>query len=274
MKTRKRIRAAFAVTAALGLAVLFYSCKKTVTLKLNNAAAEIVIQGEVTDAPGPYTVTINQTVGFYKDNTYPPISGAVVKISDGQGETDSLTETATPGTYATHILQGRSGNTYTLSVFAQNKQYTAVSTMPALVPLDSVTFETTSGFGQHQTNAVVNFQDPPGIKNYYQFMEYINGQLFNKEFFIFEDRLSDGRYISNTLYMDSTYLQSGQDLEVKMYCIDENVYNYFFQLNQSGGGGGFNTASPANPVSNISNGALGYFSAHTTQSISVGVPNQ
>jgi hypothetical protein len=58
-----------------------------------------------------------------------------------------------------------------------------------------------------------------------------------------------------------------------MYCIDSAVYNYFFQLFQSGGAGSFNTsASPANPTSNISNGAYGYFSAHTVTSKNGYVP--
>jgi hypothetical protein len=58
-------------------------------------------------------------------------------------------------------------------------------------------------------------------------------------------------------------LQSGDTLEVKMYCVDKNIYNYFFSLGQITGNNSFNSASPANPNSNLSNGALGYFSAHT-----------
>lgn len=258
-------------TIALFAAILFYSCKKTVTLQLNTSAAQIVIQGEVTNSAGPYTVTINKSVSFYADNNFPAVSGAAVKISDSQGVTDSLTETS-PGEYTTHTLQGKPGNTYTLSVSARNTNYTAVSTMPMPVILDSVSFQSSSGFGQHRINAVVNFQDPAGIKNYYQFLEYINGQLFTKNIFIFDDRLSDGKYISNNLRTDSTYLTTRDQLEVKMYCIDKNVYNYFYQLKQSSGSGTFNTAaSPANPVSNISSGAYGYFSAHTTQSKKVTV---
>jgi Domain of unknown function (DUF4249) len=245
---------------------VFYSCQKVVNLNLNTAPPQIVIQGEVTDASGPYTVSINQSVGFYADNSFPAISGAVVTISDDQGVTDSLTETS-PGLYVTHILQGAPGHSYTLSVVVQQKNYTAVSTMPLPVTLDSVTFQTTSGFGQHRISAIVNFQDPPGIKNYYQFIEYINAQQFTKDIFVFDDRLSDGKYINATLRMDSSYLNSGDQLEVKMNCIDVNVYNYFYQLAQSSGAGIFNTtASPANPASNFSNGAYGYFSAHTTQS--------
>lgn len=251
--------------------LLFYSCKKTVTLGLNNLPARIVIQGEITNSEGPYMVKISQSVGFYDDNNFPAVSGAQVKITDDLGFSDSLTETA-PGIYSTHVLKGRPGGTYNLSVIAQQKQYTAVSTMPRSVGLDSVTFETFSGFGRNQISAVVNFQDPPGIRNFYRFVEHINDKPFTKNIFIFSDRLSDGRYIVNTLRSDSAYLDSGDLLEVKMYCIDEPVYNYFYQLEQSSGNGAFNTAaSPANPVSNISNGAFGYFSAHTVRSRKVRV---
>lgn len=256
-----------ALLATATAAVLFYSCQKTVTLDLNNAPAQIVIQGEITNTPGPYTITINQSTAFYAENTFPPISGASIKISDGQGLTDSLTETS-PGVYSTHTLQGTPGNTYTLSVFAQNKQYTAASTMPAPVPLDSITWQN-DGY-EKAIYAIPNFQDPIGVKNYYQFMEYQNGQQLTKDIFVFDDRLSDGKYISRTLRNDSSRLVAGAQLEVKMYTIDENVFNYFDQLSQTLG---FNTsASPANPATNISNGAYGYFSAHTVQSKTVMVP--
>jgi hypothetical protein len=244
---------------------LFTSCQKVVTLNLNNVAPQIVIQGEVTNGPGPYTITINQTVDFYANNVFPALSGAVIEIDDGQGVTDSLTETS-PGVYSTHILQGRPGNTYSLSVFVQNISYSAVSTMPQPVLLDSLTLESTSGFGQQRINAMVNFQDPAGIPNYYEFVEYINGLSFKNNIFVLNDRLSDGKYISTTLRTDSAYINYDDQVEVKMYSVDENTYNYFNQLKESSGTGAFNaTASPANPTSNISGGALGYFSAHTTQ---------
>jgi hypothetical protein len=245
--------------------VLFCACHKTVTLPLNTAPSQLVIQGEVTDQPGPYTVSITKSVGFYADNTFPTVSGASVRISDGQ-ITDSLTETS-PGNYTTHTLQGRSGTTYTLSVRIGDSSYTATSTMPAPVPLDSITFDNSSRFKNNQITAQANYQDPPGVKNYYQFMVYINGVQFTKDIYAFDDRLSDGKYIVQNLRMDSTYLVYGDPIRVDMYCVDSNVYNYFNQLAQAVGNGAFNTAAaPANPSSNISNGAYGVFSAHTISS--------
>jgi hypothetical protein len=253
------------IVAFLGV-VLLASCQKTVKLPLNTAPSQWVIQGEVTDGPGPYTVSISQSVAFYADNVFPAVSGASVQISDNQGVTDVLSETS-PGTYTTHLLQGKPGNTYTLSVKIGDSSFSAVSTMPAPVLIDSITFDVSSAFKKNLITPQVNYQDPPGVKNYYQFLMYINGVQFTKAIYAFDDRLTDGKYIVQNLRMDSSYLSVGDGLQVDMYCIDVNVYNYFNQLEQASSTGSFNTSSaPANPSSNISNGAYGVFSAHTVSS--------
>ena len=250
------------------------SCQKVVTLDLQTAPPQVVIEGEVTDASGPYTVTINRSVAFYADNNFPAVDGAAVKISDDQGASDSLTETS-PGIYVTHMLQGRAGGTYTLKVTVNDTTYTARSTMPARVNLDSVTFDNTGGgrFGRkNNIRAQANYQDPVGVKNYYQFVLYINGTRFTKDIYAFSDRLTDGKNITQNLRMDSSYLSPGDLLRVDMYCIDGNVYNYFNQLSQATGTGAFNTAAaPANPSTNIGNGAYGVFSAHTVSGRTVTV---
>lgn len=253
--------------------LLLGSCQKTVTLNLNTTPSQLVIEGNITDGPGPDTVRILRSVNFYADNNFPPISGAAVIVTDNAGNKDSLTESL-PGSYITHGLRGVPGNTYTLSVRVNDSTYTASSTMPAAVNLDSVTFITNSTFRKGQITPVANFQDPPGVTNYYRFEAHINGALFTRDFFAFNDRLSDGRYIQLNLRMDSAYLNKGDLFQVDLYSVDQYDFNYFFQLERSsaGGGGAFDTnASPSNPSTNISNGAYGYFSAHTVRSKTVSV---
>ena len=250
---------------------MFFSCQKVVHLNLDTAPPQLVIQGEVTDGPGPYTVAINRSVAFYSDNNFPAVDGATVKISDDRGVTDTLTETS-PGNYSTHVLQGAIGNTYTMTVTVNDTTYTAVSTMPQKVLLDSVTFDNTGGRRNDRIIPQADYQDPAGVKNYYQFQLYINGTQFTREIYAFNDRLTDGKYIIQSLRMDSSYLNPGDQLRVDMSCIDVNVFNYFNQLSQATGAGTFNTAAaPANPATNISNGAYGVFSAHTVSSKTVTV---
>jgi hypothetical protein len=253
------------------LFLLCFSCQKVVTLKLNNAPPQLIIEGNLTDGADPDTVKVLRSVNFYADNSFPTVSGAVVTISDNTGAKDNLTEVL-PGNYITHTLRGVPGNTYTLSVTLNDTTYTASSTMPQPVPIDSVTFSNSSQINKSEIVPVVNFQDPPGIANYYRAEEHINGALYAKRYFVFSDRLSDGRYLRLDLTPDSTNMQSGDILRVDVYSVDQNDYNYFFELNKNASTGGFDTnTSPANPTTNLSNGAYGYFSAHTVLSKTVTV---
>jgi hypothetical protein len=247
----------------------YFCCRKVINVNLNNAAAQIVILGTVTNAPGPYQVKITQTVPFSNDNVFPPVSGAVVKITDNTaGLTDVLTETDS-GVYTTSLIaRGVPGHTYQLNVTALGQNYTATSTMPQATPLDSITFQHLSNFGKLQLNAQPNFQDPPGIANYYTFNEWVNSKQI-KQTFVFDDRLSDGRYISINLFTDSSYISTGDTIRLDMHCVDKNVHAYFNSLQQASDANGFQSASPTNPISNISNNALGYFSANTVSGLTV-----
>ena len=254
----------------LAFIVVFLGCKKVIPVDLKSSEPKIVITGEITNQAGPYKVIISKSVDFDSLNVFPAISGALV-ILNGNGVTDTLKETPS-GTYSSRRIQGKPGMSYELYVQIENRVFTATSVMPQPVRLDSI------GFLSGRNNnifPVAYFKDPGGIPNFYQFIEYANGKKFNngRGNSVFDDRLSDGRYISRLLYDDSTDLKSGVTLTVQMNCVDQPVYNYLSQLLQiSGGGSGFSSPTPANPTSNISGGALGYFSAHTVSSKHVIVP--
>jgi hypothetical protein len=247
------------LAVAAGLA-----CKKVIQVDLHDASSRVVIEGEITNLPGTYQVKVTRSVPYTDDNNFPPVTGATVMVKDSiNGITYPFGEVS-PGIYATNQFAGIPLHMYKLTVIADSQQYTAISTMPGTVHLDSVTFAVNTNFdGKKELNAVVNFQDPPGLGNYYQFIEYLNGRQV-PNIFVFEDRLSDARYIEQALYNDSSYLQKEDTLLMKMYCIDKSIYDYFFSLAQIvGSNGGFQSASPANPNTNLTGGALGYFSAHT-----------
>jgi Domain of unknown function (DUF4249) len=250
------------------------SCKKVISVNIHDAAPQIVIVGEVTNAPGPYQVSITQSVNFSDSNIFPAVSGASVILTDQNGLRDSLSEIS-PGIYQSHpFWQGSPGNLYGLNVTTGGNVYSAYSIMPQQVPLDSIGFFFDNNRGENTIiEAIPYFQDPPGFRNYYQFTESVNGHPLNK-IFIFSDQFSDGRYIQEPLFDDSSHshMSSNDDLDLSMYCIDSATYSYFNSLLQISGNGGFQSVTPANPNTNLTGGALGYFSAHTTQTKSRLVP--
>src|ERR1700722_927346 len=95
----------------LFMPVLLYSCKKVIQIDLNSAAPQIVIEGNITDTTGPYLVTISKTVNFSASNSFPPVQGATVQITDSMtAQTYAMTE-STPGSYySIGALRGQSGH--------------------------------------------------------------------------------------------------------------------------------------------------------------------
>lgn len=258
-----------AIFFLLPLLMTLSDCKKVIQVDLHSAAPQIVIEGEVTNGPAPYFVRISKTVDFSASNDFPPVTDAVVRLTDTtNGISDSMVE-ASPGLYRSIEVGGVTHHTYRLDVTIDGKQYTAVSTMPNIVRLDSVTFARNVGFDNKvEINAVANFQDPAGIVNYYQFSETVNSRPLHN-IFVFEDRLSDGQYIRYPLFNDSAYLAPGDTLRLTMNDIDATVYTYFFTLMNVSANNNFQSVTPTNPVSNFSNGALGFFSAHTTEKVDI-----
>jgi hypothetical protein len=241
--------------------LFFSSCQKVVTLNLNQVPPQLGIQGIISDTSGPYHVLIYNSVGFYSPNVYPNVSGASVAITDiTTGVSDSLTETET-GDYITHVIVGTPGNTYQLTVLVGGKTYTASSTMPKPVCLDSVTFDNQT---KNTIRAVAHFQDPAGVANFYKYSTTVNGVILNR-FQTFEDRLSDGRYITDKLDNDSSEIKNNDLVIVSLVGIDAEVYTFLSEA-ENVAYKNDQLAAPATPTSNITGGCLGYFSAQTVSS--------
>jgi hypothetical protein len=245
------------------LIIVFSSCQKVINLDLNSASPQIVIEGNVYDQPGPYMVKISQTVNFDESNVYPPVTGATVEISDDVGNSEVLTELSS-GTYITSALQGVSGRTYTLTVVSKGKTYTATSTMPNPVNIDSIYLEK-SMFGNEKLVSV-NFNDPANINNYYRLIEFINNEQ-QTGFNVTDDFLNHGKTISYSFMTagNDSKLETGDTATVWLETIDKGVYEYFRTAGRDDG----QSSSPSNPTSNINNGALGYFNACSVNTISI-----
>ena len=106
-----------------------------------------------------------------------------------------------------------------------------------------------------------NYNDPIGIENFYYNKLYVN-DVKRGSLYIESDRFNDGKEVKNTIFISDPDLKTGDKVKVQLLTIDENVYKYLFSISQISGNGGPPT-TPANPTSNFTNGALGYFSAST-----------
>lgn len=237
------------------------SCEKVIELNLDQTAPKIVIEGIFTDLDVKHLVSISYTKNFDAVNKKVSVSGALVVLMQENGPTITFLEEKKTGNYYSNRFKGIPGKKYTLTVISNGQKYTAISTMPAVVPIDSLNQIELSFFGETRKLVQVNYKDPSGVENFYYKRIFVNG--FKKANFNVEsDRFNDGKDVKNTVFVSDPELKVGDIVKIQFLTIDENIFKYLFSISQISGNGGPPT-TPANPTSNFSNGALGYFSAST-----------
>ncbi|MBB5636399.1 hypothetical protein HDE68_002300 [Pedobacter cryoconitis] len=254
------------------LAVLLVSCEKVIQLKPADKQDKYVIEGTITNEPGTCSVLISKTKNFDDDNTFNGVSGAVVKI-ENNGNSITLPETSM-GVYKTSAINGTPGQTYRLTATVNGETFTATSTMQDPIPFLDFYLKP-KDFDSLRTVAYVKYKDSAEIKNYYWFELFVNDKR-QDNYSLANDDFTTGQVINSGVIFQNTTknrakdIKRGDKLGVEMHSIDASVYLYLFSLTGAKGSG--NNAAPANPISNITGGALGYFSAHTTQRKSLIIP--
>lgn len=243
------------------------SCEREINLDLKDQSGKIVIEGNITDQMGPYRVRLTKSVSFTQNNNYPAIENAQVTLSDNLGQTENLQYIGN-GNYQASDFQGQSGKTYTLKILAEGKEYISKSTLPQSVDFQGLEQDSFQVGGETSYTLLPIFVDPPALGNRYLFSYTVNNHP-KKYFSEFSDNVNNGLPNQRPLILPNddengdVKVKVGDTITVEMHCIDDAVYTFYSALLQLSGGGPGGGITPTNPPSNISNGALGYFSAHT-----------
>ncbi len=249
------------IISYIALFFVLLSCQKEIDLKYKDADPKPVFECMVNLEDTIHTLQITRSVSLNGVYQVDGVTGAQATLSDDLGNTTVFTGIA-PGLYQSSVFHLDEGRTYTLNITLDGKTYTATSVMPYQVNLDDLQFLPGS-FGGDSTRIIVPLrQDPAGVDNFYRFKVRINDEI-DQSIMLQSDELSDGLLQQQPIFGSLTP-KIGDTCTVTMFCIDENVYNYFFALLQNAPGG---SATPANPPGNFSGDCLGYFSAQSRQSL-------
>jgi len=273
-----RLPISWLAPAAVTLLLASTGCEKVIELDLKTSSAQLVIEGNLVDDNRPCQVSLSTSANYTDSNTFAPVAGATITLADNAGGLETLRE-ATPGQYVGASVLGVPGRTYTLRVETGGAAYVATSRLPApVVPFEKLSTQL-SAFGTDNIQAVVDYTDPAGLGNSYLFRQYRNGRI-NPTIFVQNDQFTDGNHVTQTLRAFSNSstdpdnlnkLVVGDSLQVEMQNIDASVYEYFRTLNLILTTGAAPSTTPANPKSNFSGGALGYFSAHSRRVVRIKV---
>jgi hypothetical protein len=253
---------------AIALLTLLTSCEKEIEIIVDDADIKYVVEANLSQEVGSATVKITKSLGFSQDVAYPTVHDALVFVSHN-GQIDTLTETG-DGVYTHPTLAAIVGETYTLTVQPDaDNMFTSTAVMPALVPFDSIRQENlttdTSDFPQRpnpngEVFVVLTpiYTDAPTPGNRYQFMLYKNNAL-QDNITVYDDEVNNGATNNRPVFLET---KAGDSITIDMQCLDNATFDYFFALEETISQ---SSAAPANPKSNISGGALGYFKLHYSQ---------
>lgn len=261
------------ITYPIVLLILLFlsSCEREIAIDLNKSNPRYVIEGNFSNDINDTTkIIISSTLNFDQTIPYPKVSGAFVTITDTlTNKIDTLNELQ-PGVYGKIPLTGAEGHTYKMYVKIGTDTFVASSTMPYSQRLDSLIQLNLAGTvfpggppaGTPAAGKIIQllpvYQKSVSADKYYQYVIARNDTLLN--------RIVTGMdVVSNPIpFTFPLFLQANKNdtISLDMRFMDKTAYKYLMEI--SANVGQF-SATPSNPFSNISNGALGFFKAHTSQ---------
>jgi hypothetical protein len=247
------------------IGIFLLGCEKEIQLALDPNQSLLVIDGSITDEVGPYTIKLSKSNNISASSNFLAVTDALVIVKDNLGQIDTLKHEK-EGQYKTNKIKGIYGNTYYLEVQVADKKYTANSTMPQKVALDSLRINPFPFNSDVRYNVIPVYTDPIQLGNSYRFIQKINDTL-DQTFHVFNDNLNNGKVNQRPLRggSDSLEVKLKDIVAVEMQCITRPTYLYYYTLYQQSGAGPGGGTTPSNPPTNIIGGALGIFSAHTVQ---------
>lgn len=214
----------------------------------------MVIEGQLSDLSNKQRIRVSKTVSFDADRLSDPVDNALVSVRDNQGLVYKFAYRE-DGYYDNTNFLPIPERTYHLDVLVEDQHYEASCYMPVYTEVDSLGIVEEEFFGDTYYFATFKFYDNVEEDNYFIYEISINDNPF-KFAMTTSDKFNNGQYVTHRIRDRDEDLKWNDRASVRRYAVSQPVYAYWneFQMNNPG------SAAPSNPTSNMSNGALGYFS--------------
>ncbi len=273
-----------------------FSCIDDITLDLPAYEPKIVVEGFIEqgdvarvylthsqgyfDSIGTDSVDVEIEIGGFPITLTLPeflyktiVLDAIVTVSDGV-KTDTLKmwfdQSSFPYLfYVGNAIIGEEGGTYSLKIEADNKVLTSSTTIPTVVPIDSLWFEFMAENEDSLGFIYGIFDDPIDEVNFYRLFTKTEGRdssWVHQRNSVFPDNTINGdednmfvmyhgnNRMENNNEEGSFYFKLGDKVQVKLCTIDYNHYMFWRTFQMSAGGGGNPFAAPVPTETNIEGG--------------------
>lgn len=258
----------FQYISLIFITLLTFSCEKVVDVDLDTAPPKLVVDASIQWVKGTLgneqKIKLTTTAPYY-NNSVPVVSGATVFITNSANVVFNFTEITNTGEYLCTDFQPVINETYTLTVIYNGQTFNATETLTAVPDIENTIEQNNEGgFTGDEIEIKFFYQDNGAEDNFYMIGFKPNNKLF-PEYGVLEDRFFQGNQMFG-LYSNED-LKPGDLVNIKLYGISRQYYNYMnvlLSVAGSGGGGPFQSP-PATVRGNVvnqadeNNFALGYF---------------
>lgn len=238
---------------------LMSSCEELIHVDLNTGHPRYVIEADLNNLSNIQVIRVSQTVAFNSDKSSEPITDANVQVTSSKGQKFTFTSIG-EGYYQNSNFTPMANNTYHLSVKVDGEEFTADEAMYDYINVDSIGSLEETIFNEANYSVLVKFADPIDQADYYKYLVSVNQKPF-RFLQAFSDKYNDGLYVTHQLTDFNKPFALGDTILIRRQVISKPVFDYWNQIQMLNPG----SAAPANPKSNISNGAFGYFSVSNTK---------
>ncbi|MDX2283262.1 MAG: DUF4249 domain-containing protein [Bacteroidia bacterium] len=235
------------------------SCEEPFELDPRETEPRLVIEGTLTAAPAGSQVLITRSGPLDPPaEGFDRIGDAAVTLQAASGQAWSAAQPE-PGRYTFPGLIPAEGETYTLKVSHEGAEYQASSILLPPPRLDSLTYARTEANPMREAGYLVQVHFPPIAPGARYRFELIANGVPVPEYFLYDG--SQPGEAAGRFTFRSFAGQQGDSIRIRAIAVDPAVYAYFNQLSALGSSLRPSASAPANPASNFSGGALGYFAA-------------
>jgi|DewCreStandDraft_4_1066084.scaffolds.fasta_scaffold80397_2 hypothetical protein len=268
----------FKIISLISLTFIIFSCTEKMDIKLEDTYTRLVVEAKLSTDTTVHIVKLTKTSGYFSNSAPLPVSGALVTISDGS-QIITLTENLSkPGIYETPPnTYGKVGKTYELLIKnvdidndGNKEEYTSKSTIYPINQVDSIG---TRYYDDYEIWEIQCYVLDPPTEDYYLFNIYKNNVLITdtiSEPLVVDDKLYNGNYTNGigVGYLRDRRLGEkaniGDSVMLEVWRIDKSFYKFMMQLRETvRPQTPLFSGPPANVKGNISNGAIGYFTAYS-----------
>lgn len=220
---------------SLFLLALASSCEDPIDIDIPDGPERLVVEGWITDQPGPYEIKLSITNNFNDTAPNPKVQNASVIVVDNRGGVFDFTEQS-PGSYlSSPDWEGKTGFTYTSMITLSDGTKVVSSPEPlSTVPeLDSLFYKEVfpatiiDGIIQEEFFLGSTIQDPPNVDNFYRWRltQNANPLIDIESIIIFSDRFVDG----NDFQLEVPQLLFGRldTIVVQQESISEKAFDYY-----------------------------------------------